>query len=199
MLTVSTGILGHGDIRFHPPLPAWKNDAIADLPLGNHNRIYLIFDRDVFGPDAPAYASVLGGPTEAMDFVIRPFGRNCVHAMTGGRFADWLERAGQRASADLATEMLCQAFGNAIAKHVTGNLVTAWRGDSWTLGAYSAARPGCAQQRAKLAEPIDERLFFAGEAVSKEHYATAHGAYLSGLAAAEAVAASLGGKPAGAS
>ncbi len=192
VLTVSTGILGSGDIRFDPPLPGWKSEAIADLPLGGHNRIYLIFERDVFGPEAPPYASVLGGPAEAMDFVIRPFGRNCVHAMTGGRFADWLERAGEQASVDLATVMLCQAFGSAIAKHITRYLVTAWRGDPWTRGAYSAAKPGCADQRAKLAQPIDDRLFFAGEAVSKEHYATAHGAYMSGLAAAEAVAASLG-------
>jgi monoamine oxidase len=34
---------------------------------------------------------------------------------------------------------------------------------------------------------VDERLFFAGEACSKHDYSTAHGAYLTGVAAAEQV------------
>ena len=32
-----------------------------------------------------------------------------------------------------------------------------------------------------LAEPIDDRLFFAGEATYRHHWATTHGAYVSGL------------------
>ena len=44
IVTVSTGILGAGDIRFVPELPVWKQEAIAALPLGCHNRICLGFD-----------------------------------------------------------------------------------------------------------------------------------------------------------
>jgi monoamine oxidase len=36
---------------------------------------------------------------------------------------------------------------------------------------------------------VEDRLFFAGEACSRGDYSTAHGAYLSGVAAAEAVIA----------
>ena len=32
-----------------------------------------------------------------------------------------------------------------------------------------------------LAEPVGERLFFAGEATSRAHYGSVHGAFLSGL------------------
>jgi monoamine oxidase len=32
---------------------------------------------------------------------------------------------------------------------------------------------------------VDERLFFAGEACSVHHFSTAHGAYRTGIAAAE--------------
>jgi monoamine oxidase len=38
-----------------------------------------------------------------------------------------------------------------------------------------------------LAEPIDDRLFFAGEACSKGDYSTTHGAYFTGVAAAQQV------------
>ena len=36
-----------------------------------------------------------------------------------------------------------------------------------------------------LAAAVDDRLFFAGEACSKHDYSTAHGAYRTGIAAAE--------------
>jgi monoamine oxidase len=185
IVAVSTGILGGGDIRFTPDLPDWKREAIADLPLGCHNRIGLLFDRNVFGDDHPPGATVLSSESEPMSFNIRPFGQDYVAGMTGGRFADWLERAGVEASVDLAKENLRKAFGSNITRHVMRHLVTAWRGDPWIKGAYSAARPGCAGQRARLAEAVDGRLFFAGEATSREFFCTAHGAYLTGIRAAE--------------
>ena len=39
--------------------------------------------------------------------------------------------------------------------------------------------------RTALAAPVDDRLFFAGEACSEGDYSTAHGAYLTGIAAAD--------------
>ena len=194
IITVSTGILVGGDIRFTPDLPEWKREAIADLPLGCHNRICLAFDRNVFGEDHPLDVTLLSSESEPMAFHISPFGFNYVSAVTGGRFADWLERAGPEASADLAKENLQKAFGSNITKHMVRHLVTAWRSDPWIKGAYSAAVPGAADQRLRLAEPIDGRLFFAGEATSHKVYATAHGAYLSGLQAAEQAHAAVSAK-----
>ena len=192
IVTVSTGILDGGHIVFDPPLPDWKQQAIADLPVGNHNRICLILDGRQRNDDLPEGGILLDGESEPMALRLRPFGYDYVVGLTGGRFADWLERAGPEASADLVAENLKKLAGNSIVKHVVGHSVTAWRGDPWVRGAYSAARPGAAHQRRELARPLDDRLFFAGEATSAEFYSTAHGAYLSGLAAAEAAAASLG-------
>jgi monoamine oxidase len=42
-----------------------------------------------------------------------------------------------------------------------------------------------------LAAPVDDRLFFAGEASSPNFFSTAHGAYMSGVTAAEAALASI--------
>ncbi len=192
IVTVSTGILAGGHIRFDPALPDWKQEAVAGLPLGDHNRICLIYDRDVFGTEMPRGVALLNEGAEPMSFNIRPFGYDYVVGLTGGRFAGWLERAGVAASVDLAKENLRKAFGADIVKHVVGHNVTAWREDPWVRGAYSAALPGQTPQRARLAEPLDERLFFAGEATSIESYSTAHGAHLSGIEAAREVARALG-------
>ena len=52
-------------------------------------------------------------------------------------------------------------------------------------GAYSHALPGHAAARADLAHPFEQRRFFAGEATHVHDYSTAHGAYDSGVRAAE--------------
>ena len=191
LITVSTGILGAGDIRFDPALPDWKLVAIAGLPLGTHNRIGLLFDRDVFGPDCPRGGAFLLPGEEPVGFSLRPFDQNYVTAFTGGRHAVWLERAGTAAAVDFATEKLGKIFGGAVTKHVTRHIVTAWTGDPWVRGSYSAALPGQGHQRAQLARPLDDRLYFAGEATSIDAHATAHGAYLTGVASMKAMARSL--------
>jgi len=191
LVTVSTGILGAGDIRFVPELPDWKQAAIAALPLGTHNRIGLLFDRDVFG-DAPTGGGVMLKDGTVSGVNLRPFGDPWAVVYTGGRHAVWLERAGEAAAIDHAKRVLAEVLGNDAVKHVVRAIVTAWHGDPWTKGSYSAALPGQWHQRAELARPIDDRLFFAGEATSSEFQATAHGAFLTGIAAAEAVARSLG-------
>jgi monoamine oxidase len=150
-----------------------------------------MFDEDVFGPDCPEGASILLPNEEPIAFRFRPFGQHMAVALTGGRHALWLERAGVAAAVDYAMEKLVKIFGSGIRLHLRGQIVTAWGGDPWTRGSYSAALPGNGGQRAVLAKPIDDRLFFAGEATSTHSHATAHGAYTSAVQAMQQVADSL--------
>ena len=192
LVTVSTGVLNAGDILFDPPLPDWKQTAIAALPLGNHNRICLHLDGNPFGDDHPRAFSMERQAAQPMGIQLRPFGYDHVIGFTGGRFATWLERAGMAASVDLVTEHLASALGNDIPRRIVGHTVTAWGGDPWVKGAYSAALPGAGEARSALARDVDGRLFFAGEATHPHFFATCHGAWLSGLRAAQELRQSLG-------
>ena len=59
--------------------------------------------------------------------------------------------------------------------------ITRWIADPFAGGSYSFPQVGApADARSILAEPIGDRLFFAGEATSSNYPATVHGAYLSG-------------------
>jgi len=82
-------------------------------------------------------------------------------------------------------------FGSDIRHRLSPLAASFWRADRFARGSYSYAKPGHADDRARLAEPVEGRLFFAGEACSPHHFSTAHGAYETGLQAAEAVLASL--------
>ncbi len=189
IITVSTGVLSSGQIRFDPPLPDWKRSAIEALPIGKVNKIAFQFDRDVFGSLETGSMAVFAPASESVIFQIRPFGRALAIGHVGGRFCAALEEAGPAAMVDFALEKLKTMFGAGIARHLVKTACTAWGGDPYIRGGYSAARPGHAHRRADLAAPIDDRLFFAGEATSIDSYATAHGAYLTGIAAAAAAAA----------
>lgn len=54
-----------------------------------------------------------------------------------------------------------------------------------------------ADARATLARPFDDRLFFAGEATHATDFSTTHGAYESGVRAAEEAIAHLRRTPSG--
>ena len=62
---------------------------------------------------------------------------------------------------------------------------TQWTTDKHVLGAYSYVKPGYASDRSALSHPIGDRIFLAGEAVSADAYASCHGAFQSGIEAAE--------------
>ena len=90
---------------------------------------------------------------------------------------------------ELGREELAGLLGSDVRRFLTPLGASNWGEDPWTGGAYSHARVGQAHQRAVLAAPLEDRLFFAGEACSKPDFSTAHGAYRTGLAAAEQVLA----------
>ena len=78
-------------------------------------------------------------------------------------------------------------FGNKVRQGLGPFKVSAWGGDPWIRGAYSAQVPGALGMRGELARSIDDCLLFAGEATSPELFSTAHGAYLSGHRAVQEI------------
>ncbi len=63
--------------------------------------------------------------------------------------------------------------------------ITRWGSDVFARGSYSYnALNSTPAMRHALRQTLNGRLFFAGEATSKDYFATAHGAYFTGLQAA---------------
>ena len=92
---------------------------------------------------------------------------------------------------DFALSRLVDVFGSGIRSAVTATQASDWCIDPDIGGGYSSARPGGADGRTVLAEPVNERLFFAGEAHAVDAYGTVHGAYNSGVETARRVLAHL--------
>lgn len=190
VLAVPTPILAEERLRFDPPLPA-KTEAAADLPLGLANKAVL----GLAEPEAlPAEGHWFGRTdrTDTGSHYLRPFGRPYVETFFGGRCADALELEGPGAATDFAIEEMANLVGTRFRKRATGLAETRWRAEPWSGGGYSYARQGRHAARAELVEPVEDRIFFAGEAAHSTLYSTCHGARLTGLRAADEILERLG-------
>ncbi len=187
IITVPTNLIADESIRFHPALPA-KVDAARGLPLGLADKVMLALDQ----PDALPKDGNLRGATmrTAMGgFHLRPFGQACIEGFFGGRFARQLEDAGDGALAAQAIDEIVALLGADFRRRLKPLAESRWALDPFARGSYSHALPGHAGARAVLAAPVDNRLFFAGEATSPNFFSTAHGARDSGERAAGEVLA----------
>jgi monoamine oxidase len=182
-------VLAGSGIRLPPALDAWR-DAAALLPLGKNEKVFLeITGEGLFAPETQVLGNPRGVRTGA--YYIRPFGWPVIECFFGGEGARILAEAGAEAGFVHAREELAALFGSDVRRVVRPLVASDWSRTPQIGGAYSCALPGQAAARQLLALPFDNRIFFAGEATHRFDYSTAHGAYDSGVRAAEQAAASL--------
>jgi monoamine oxidase len=194
LVTVPLGVLKKGTITFTPPLPTAHTDAIEQIGMGVLDKLYFEFD-------STFWANQWG--TTKYDWI-----ESIPSVGTSQTWTEWvcLDKAIGKliwvgfcaADAAVALEKMTDAeieadamtrlqsiFGNAIPKPIKV-LRTKWWSDPYTYGSYSFNKVGMNETaRIDLAKSVDGRLFFAGEATNDDHFGTVHGAYLSGLRAAD--------------
>ena len=189
IVTVSTSVLAGDAIAWPAGLDPWR-EAACRLPLGRDEKLYFeIMGSSPFTPESHA----LGDPFDAAtgSYYMRPFGRPVVECFLGGAGARAMATQGADAAFARAMEQLVGLYGASIRNCLRPLIASDWAHNPAIGGAYSHALPGQADARGILARPYDNRLFFAGEATHDSDFSTAHGAYLSGVRAAEEALAAL--------
>ncbi len=186
IVTVSTGVLASGAIRFMPALPHPVQAAIAGLPMGLLSKVALPAaeaDRLGLPPDTSLARQMAEGRAN-MAFIAWPGGADHVIGFVGGRAA-WALAGDPAAAEALARDELRAMLGSA-ARLGDGAVTTGWAMDPFALGAYAYAPPGQAGMRGVLEAAFPaERLLFAGEACRTDGLAgTVGGAFASGKDAA---------------
>ena len=186
VVTLPTAALAESAL-FSPTLPK-KAEAAAGLPLGLADKLFLSLD----GAEEFEASSRLYGRTDRAaigSYHLRPFGQPFIECYFGGDLAWRLEREGERAFVDFAASELANLLGASFTRRIKPVGLHRWGADPFARGSYSYALPGKADCRATLAEPVDDRLFFAGEASSLDDFSTVHGAFATGVAAADGIIA----------
>ncbi|MBY3216664.1 FAD-dependent oxidoreductase [Rhizobium laguerreae] len=189
IITSSTTVLARGAIDCGSKADDHLH-AASQLPLGLADKLFLeLHGNHGLEPET----HLLGDPqsAETGSYYIRPLGRPIIEGFFGGTGAVVIERAGLVEAFAFALDQLSSLLGSNIRRHLRPLAASSWYRTDWIGGSYSHALPGHAGARAVLARPVGDRLFFAGEATHQSDFSTAHGAWESGLRAADQAAAVL--------
>ncbi|KAL0295236.1 UNVERIFIED_CONTAM: Lysine-specific histone demethylase 12 [Sesamum radiatum] len=163
LCTVPLGVLKKGNIRFEPELPEKKDlDTFGSLRESSHHRgeFFLFY----------SYHTVSGAPV--------------LVALVAGEAAQLFENTDPASSVHHVLSILRGIYAPK-GIHVPNplqSICTRWGTDPLSYGSYSHIRvQSSGNDYDILAEPVGGRLFFGGEATTRQYPATMHGAYLSGL------------------
>ncbi|KAE9600133.1 putative spermine oxidase transcription regulator Homeodomain-LIKE family [Lupinus albus] len=187
LVTVPLGCLKAETIQFSPPLPPWKYSAVQRLGFGVLNKVILEFPC-VFWDDAVDYfgatAEERGKRGHCFMFwnVRKTVGAPVLIALVVGKAAIDGQSLSSTDHVNHALKVLRKLFGEASVPDPVGHVVTDWGRDPFSYGAYSYVAIGASGEDYDiLGRPVDNHLFFAGEATCKEHPDTVGGAMMSGL------------------
>lgn len=189
IITVPTGVLASGAIRFDPALPQATAAAISNLPMGALEKHAMVLSQAM--PDLPEYAvsksHVEQGIYHAL--VVSP-DKKMVTAMIPGPVSRDLFKAGMPAMEAFADDLLKNVIGSQA--RVVARATTNWQRDPFARGSYAYSKVGHSNAREIYAQPIDDRLFFTGDGADDPLAVSAGGAWRGGQKAARTVAKLLG-------
>lgn len=192
IVTVPLGVLKAGVIDFSPGLPSEKQAAIRRIGFGHYEKLALRFPQ-IFWPTGPHRFNYLSDaePPLFMAWLNNAHytGEPVLVAYHAAGLARHTNRWSDEQLIAGALETLRRMFGPEVPEPVS-YARSAWEADPFSRGSYSFSQLGMTpDDRAALAAPVGDRLFFAGEATHPHYWATVHGAYETGVAAARAVLA----------
>jgi monoamine oxidase len=168
-----------GGIRFSPELPAAKQAAMTQLPMGVFSKVALRLDAPM--PELPLYsidaARLARGDLHALHHAP---GSSVATLMLGGNAARAVIAAGDAAAISEARAVLAAVAGSAAVARVQGGLFSEWLSDPFARGSYAHVTPGSGDPRGEFARPVADRLFFAGDTVGGDLSMTVGGAWRSG-------------------
>lgn len=192
-------------VRFNPALPASKLEAMQKLVMGKVIRIVLRFRRRFWDEISPPGQS--SKTLTDMNFLFSddewfptwwttmpdklpiitgwaPF--DCAERLSGKSRSFVIDRALHTLGTLLHVET------SELAALLEGAYFHDWQSDPYSLGAYSYGAVGSDGAQQALGSPLENTLFFAGEATDVSgHNGTVHGAIASGHRAAQDILNSL--------
>lgn len=186
--TLPLGVLKAGSVTFDPPLPARHRGAIERLGFGQVSKLVLQFDRP-FWPHDTQYIGVMTQPLGRWNYLMNTLTYASTPALMGISLGTYAPIADAMSKSDAVADMmdvLRGAFGANIPNPVAA-IKSGWSRDPFAQGTYAFVKPGSTPADLDQFSESVGPLHFAGEHTGAAHYGTVHGAYLSGLQAAESI------------
>ncbi len=186
VITVPLSLLQQQAIAFMPALPAPKMEAIQSLSMGPAVKLQLVFSQPFWQSEISLFVGLGAIPVWWVPGYQRSGFPPVLTAFVGGQSALALNAVSEAEAIEMGLNDLCRLFGSNVPRQQLRQARRiSWLDDPWARGGYSFVTPGNFGARHLLAQPLKNRLFFAGEAtVTDSNPATVHGAIATGRRAA---------------
>ncbi|HUX83814.1 MAG TPA: NAD(P)/FAD-dependent oxidoreductase [Chitinophagaceae bacterium] len=199
LVTLPAGILGaHGKFRFIPELKK-LGQGLEKIGFGSVIKVLLEFTRPFW--QEPAWYERAGSPAQGLGMFFSeqriptwwtqyPAPSSLLTGWLGGPGAASLsqKRMGSSDLISLSLQSLSEIFRsdeNELRSLLRAGLAVDWTRDPYCLGSYSYDTANNGEARKTIAEPVEQTLFFAGEATWEgSSMGTVEAALQSGLRAA---------------
>ncbi|KAF7211398.1 lysine-specific histone demethylase 2 isoform X1 [Nothobranchius furzeri] len=190
LVSVPLTLLQKNVLRFTPPLPERKLKAIHSLGAGIIEKVALQFpyrfwdtkvqSADYFGhiPPAPEKRGMF-----SIFYDLDPQGKRAVlMSIVSGEAVPAVRDLEDKQVVDECMKVLRELFTEQEVPEPSSYFVTHWNKDPWSQMSYSFVKTGGSGEAYDvLAEDVQGKVFFAGEATNRHFPQTVTGAYLSGV------------------
>lgn len=181
--TLPLGVLKSKIVKFTPELTQDFTNAVDVLGFGNSTKLTLWLKEPLPSFRIADTKGIIG------KFWQRAFGEQPVLVgFSGGQGADKLTAMGEDAAIRAGIDDAVEAFGDSLRTNIIHARHFSWSDDPFARGSYSYPALGSSGAHDILIKPIRGTVFYAGEAAHNQgESGTVHGAYESGLRAAEQI------------
>jgi monoamine oxidase len=193
IVTVSTNVIASGALRFTPGLAAGHHEMFGKLSLGSFDHIALELGDNALGFESDDLVFEKSADKRTAAILANVGGTQLCMVQVAGTFGRQLSDEGEAAMVNFAADWLAGLYGADVKKAIKRSHATRWNHDPLTLGAFSAAAPGWQRARRMLMPPVNDAVWFAGEALHETLWGTVGGAWESGERAADAALRRLSG------
>jgi monoamine oxidase len=193
IITLSTNVITSGAVKFTPDLTPGQLEMFGKLALGSFDHVALALADNALGFASDDLVFEKSADKRTAAILANVGGTPLCLVQIAGSFGRELSAQGGAAMVDFTADWLASLYGADVKKAVRRSHATRWNNDPLTLGAFSAAAPGWQKARRMLMPPVNDAVWFAGEALHETLWGTVGGAWESGERAADAVLHRLGG------
>lgn len=177
-------------VKFTPEFEQKKKDAINSISMGTMDKVYLLYEKPFWGSSSWINRISNNSQDKKWQFFFNLYkydNKPILLAFNTGESAKKMENETDLEIKNEVIEAIRKIYKNS--SEPVEIKITRWSSDPLAGGSYSTLfRTGNTANAANiLSEPIDGKLFFAGEATNPYYYGTVHGAYISGYRAAEEI------------
>ncbi|KFG68092.1 NAD(P)/FAD-dependent oxidoreductase [Microvirga sp. BSC39] len=190
IVTAPMAVLQQDTIRFTPALPNAVQEAVHGFTQGVYEHVVLHWPNSLFR-GADRLASLTGTRREPPGLLTCIDGTPFHFFELDQPSAAGFDRRDAHAPFRFARAVLAEHFGHRAIRNLSALHSTAWRNDPWSRASWAVVPPGSYPIRDTLKAPVGERIWFAGEALSRAQWGTAGGAWEEGERAAEEIVRQL--------